>query len=389
MTSSASQEDSTTTSTLLTSTLLALCSDYDDQNRQQAGGGPRLLSSSSGGAAAPASSCRPSKPTEPSAPPSATTTHPSPPTACAGCRFQRRRCLENCELALYFSPQEDLAFEAVHRLFGVKNFVRLLKDLPLHLRHTAVSTMKLEAQFRMADQVHGITRLMHQLKVQVKCLQQELIKLRMAIMKAERQCLHRMAHERAHLLQAVKAHVHHQPPIPTARNHGLEDIAFARSLVSSCQNSACNDIAPSQRQLVNNSGPQGDAQLIKEASQTPLHDDSPESASLAFNSNPNLDTVGHILDDHGFTCCDTDYIPIGTESMAFADLTSFGDTQPSRNQLSQHFSSYLNIVSPISSSFVDPNDFVAPISSINEDPNHVLATISSDEPGDTNLFQSL
>ncbi|MCO5566955.1 hypothetical protein L7F22_020638 [Adiantum nelumboides] len=293
----------------------------------------------------------------------------------------KSRCLENCELALYFSPQEDLAFEAVHRLFGVKNFVRLLKELPLQVRQTAAWTMKLEAQLRMADPVHGIMQLMHQLKLQARTLEQDLIKVKLAILNTERRRLHGIAHEQAHLLQAVaatKSAEPHEPPLPTICRHGLEGKAFAPSLICTRQSSASSHVV-SFETIANNSGAQGDHHF-REASHAPPNDDSQES-SLAIYANPKLDMVGlDVLDNHGFTSCGaTNY----TESTTIPELPSSDTTEPVPNQVSLYESSYLNAF-PISSTFVDSIDFVAPLDSIDED--NCLITTSSDEPNESNLF---
>ncbi|MCO5610584.1 hypothetical protein L7F22_064823 [Adiantum nelumboides] len=280
---------------------------------------------------------------------------------------------------------EDLVFEAVHRLFGVKNFVRLLKELPLQVRQTAAWTMKLEAQLRMADPVHGTMQLMHQLKLQARTLEQDLIKVKLAILNAERRRLHGIAHEQAHLLQAVaatKSAEPHEPPLPTICRHGLEGKAFAPSLICTRQSSASSHVVSSET-ITNNSGAQGDYHF-REASHALPNDDSQES-SLEFYANPNLDMVGHdVLDNHGFMSCGTtNYTSTGRESTTIPELPLSDTTEPVPNQVSLNESGYLN-ASPISSTFVDSIDFVAPLGSIDED--NCLITISNDEPNESNLF---
>ncbi|KAJ6762021.1 LOB DOMAIN-CONTAINING PROTEIN 4-RELATED [Salix koriyanagi] len=49
--------------------------------------------------------------------------------ACASCKHQRKRCTENCALAPYFPAEKTLEFQAVHKVFGVSNVVKLVKDV--------------------------------------------------------------------------------------------------------------------------------------------------------------------------------------------------------------------------------------------------------------------
>jgi len=50
-----------------------------------------------------------------------------PESACAACKFQKKKCSDKCVLAPYF-PQKDLKkFLLVHRLFGYGHVVKLLQ----------------------------------------------------------------------------------------------------------------------------------------------------------------------------------------------------------------------------------------------------------------------
>lgn len=48
-------------------------------------------------------------------------------TACAACKYQRRRCTADCELAPYFPQDRAHSFRNAHRLFGVNNMLKTLK----------------------------------------------------------------------------------------------------------------------------------------------------------------------------------------------------------------------------------------------------------------------
>ncbi|KAB2601287.1 LOB domain-containing protein 30-like [Pyrus ussuriensis x Pyrus communis] len=75
--------------------------------------------------------------------------------ACAACRHQRKRCEEDCAMAPYFTNKDE-DFKAVHRIFGVSNMTKLLKQLEdQNHRGAAVQSFIWEADMWNQDPVNG------------------------------------------------------------------------------------------------------------------------------------------------------------------------------------------------------------------------------------------
>lgn len=90
----------------------------------------------------------------------APTPFPSPPPttgvpACASCRHQRKKCTEKCVLAPFFPADKTQDFQAVHKVFGVSNVTKLVKDLCREDAKKAVDSLIWEANCRLKDPVLG------------------------------------------------------------------------------------------------------------------------------------------------------------------------------------------------------------------------------------------
>ncbi|MCO5613026.1 hypothetical protein L7F22_067300 [Adiantum nelumboides] len=107
----------------------------------------------------------------------------TPPTtqACAACKFQRRKCLPECPLAPYFPPDQPKQFLNVHKLYGVSNTLRILKQVDPSKREDAMKSILYEADARDRDPVHGCYGIITLLQAQAEVLQEELDCLRMQI----------------------------------------------------------------------------------------------------------------------------------------------------------------------------------------------------------------
>ncbi|CAK7352952.1 unnamed protein product [Dovyalis caffra] len=75
--------------------------------------------------------------------------------ACAACKHQRRKCTEDCFLAPFFPPEKANDFDAVHKLFGVRNIVSHLQKLTPAQRPDAITSMVYEANARVIYPVTG------------------------------------------------------------------------------------------------------------------------------------------------------------------------------------------------------------------------------------------
>ncbi|XP_023928730.1 LOB domain-containing protein 12 [Quercus suber] len=88
--------------------------------------------------------------------------------ACAACKHQRKKCTESCILAPYFPANRSREFQAVHKVFGVSNVTRILKNLREEDREEAVESLVWEACCRQKDPVLGsygeYTRIFNELK---------------------------------------------------------------------------------------------------------------------------------------------------------------------------------------------------------------------------------
>ncbi|GLJ41497.1 hypothetical protein SUGI_0859040 [Cryptomeria japonica] len=96
---------------------------------------------------------------------------------CGACKFLRRKCVEGCVFAPYFSTEEVGAahFAAIHKIFGASNFSKLLHNIPSDQeRFDAVVSISYEAQARLQDPVYGCVSHISALQQQVAHLQGEL-----------------------------------------------------------------------------------------------------------------------------------------------------------------------------------------------------------------------
>ncbi|KAK1412131.1 hypothetical protein QVD17_33129 [Tagetes erecta] len=75
--------------------------------------------------------------------------------ACASCRHQRKKCTEKCVLAPFFPADKTQDFQAVHKVFGVSNVTKLVKDLSREDGKKAVDSLIWEANCRLKDPVLG------------------------------------------------------------------------------------------------------------------------------------------------------------------------------------------------------------------------------------------
>ncbi|KAJ8747546.1 hypothetical protein K2173_013081 [Erythroxylum novogranatense] len=75
--------------------------------------------------------------------------------ACASCKHQRKRCGEDCMLAPYFPANRNREFQAIHKVFGVSNVTKLVKNVKEEQRNMLVDSLIWEAMSREKDPVLG------------------------------------------------------------------------------------------------------------------------------------------------------------------------------------------------------------------------------------------
>lgn len=82
---------------------------------------------------------------------SGTAAHP----ACASCKHQRKKCGEDCILAPYFPAERSREFQAVHKVFGVSNVMKLVRSVKEEDRKTVADSLVWEAFCRQNDPILG------------------------------------------------------------------------------------------------------------------------------------------------------------------------------------------------------------------------------------------
>ncbi|KAH6804687.1 hypothetical protein C2S51_032934 [Perilla frutescens var. frutescens] len=112
--------------------------------------------------------------TTPTKPPPHSPSPAAARAACAACKHQRRRCSAFCPLAPYFPADKQKEFHNVHRLFGVRNVVELLKQVPPHSRDDAARSVIYEANFRAANPAGGCCAVVSDLNRRINLCQAEL-----------------------------------------------------------------------------------------------------------------------------------------------------------------------------------------------------------------------
>ncbi|KAF8011581.1 hypothetical protein BT93_J2003 [Corymbia citriodora subsp. variegata] len=105
---------------------------------------------------------------------SSTSKSSSTTPACAACKYQRRKCEPNCLLAPYFPYDRQHQFLNAHKLFGVSNITKVIKNLAPHEKDEAMRTIIYQSDARAHDPVLGCYRIIRDLHRQIEFCQAEL-----------------------------------------------------------------------------------------------------------------------------------------------------------------------------------------------------------------------
>ncbi|XP_020693551.1 LOB domain-containing protein 7-like [Dendrobium catenatum] len=95
-------------------------------------------------------------------------------TACAACKFQRRKCTSDCTLAPFFPADKQSQFLNVHRLFGVSNILKILKSIEPDRRQEAMNSIIFQSNVRAQDPAGGCYRIIVDLQRRINAAQAEL-----------------------------------------------------------------------------------------------------------------------------------------------------------------------------------------------------------------------
>ncbi|CAN1759481.1 LOB domain-containing protein 2 [Linum perenne] len=95
-------------------------------------------------------------------------------SACASCKHQRKKCAEDCILAPVFPAEKTREFQAVHKVFGVSNVIKMMRRVEARDRERVAESLVWEANSREHDPVLGAMRQYHRVVEEKKQLEKEL-----------------------------------------------------------------------------------------------------------------------------------------------------------------------------------------------------------------------
>lgn len=93
--------------------------------------------------------------------------------ACAACKYQRRRC-HDCPLAPYFPADQPKMFQNAHRLFGVSNILKILRQLDPSQKKVAMRSIIYQANARDKYPVYGCVAEIQNLLYNIQVYEEEL-----------------------------------------------------------------------------------------------------------------------------------------------------------------------------------------------------------------------
>lgn len=94
--------------------------------------------------------------------------------ACAACKYQRRKCASDCALAPYFPHDRQRQFLNAHKLFGVSNITKIIRNLSPPDKDIAMRTIIYQSDARAKDPVGGCYRIIRELQYQIAYFKAEL-----------------------------------------------------------------------------------------------------------------------------------------------------------------------------------------------------------------------
>ncbi|CAN0900749.1 LOB domain-containing protein 27 [Linum grandiflorum] len=94
--------------------------------------------------------------------------------ACAACKYQRRKCSSDCQLAPFFPSNRPETFRNAHKLFGVRNIVKILEKLDHHQRQEAMQSIIWQSNIRDIYPVRGCLDYIYALQYKIRQAEEEL-----------------------------------------------------------------------------------------------------------------------------------------------------------------------------------------------------------------------
>ncbi|XP_050230734.1 LOB domain-containing protein 22 [Mercurialis annua] len=140
---------------------------------------------------------------------SSSTTTTTTTQACAACKYQRRKCAPDCILAPYFPHDRQRQFLNAHKLFGVSNITKIIKNLNQPDKDEAMRTIIFQSDVRANDPVGGCYRIIRELQRQIEFHKAELdlVLHQLALCRAQQQ---QQQQQQTHFMLETE---HHQDPV--------------------------------------------------------------------------------------------------------------------------------------------------------------------------------
>lgn len=89
-------------------------------------------------------------------------------SACAACKYQRRKCAKDCPLSPFFPAEEFESFQYAHCLFGVSNIMKILKQVHPVDREKAMRSVKYESEMWAKFPNTGCYGIVQQLQLRIQ-----------------------------------------------------------------------------------------------------------------------------------------------------------------------------------------------------------------------------
>lgn len=100
---------------------------------------------------------------------------------CASCKYQHRKCPPDCPLAPYFPLCRAKDFENVHKHYGIRHILKLIRIVDPSKRKDAMESLIFEANARARDPIGGCLRCILELQRQLVSTASELQRVRHTI----------------------------------------------------------------------------------------------------------------------------------------------------------------------------------------------------------------
>ncbi|KAJ8771870.1 hypothetical protein K2173_027047 [Erythroxylum novogranatense] len=198
--------------------------------------------------------------------------------ACAACKHQRRRCTSECVLAPYFPADQTEMFRNAHKLFGVSNIVKILRNVDNSQKAEAMTSIICQANIRDRYPVHGCLGMINHLRYQIWQAEEE---LRAVLAQLE---MYRQLHQQQHISSIADE-------VPSQLELGMAPPRNALQLFSH-NSHPLNALTVARQQSYSNSSYLGFSSSCLDSKENAGNSLSVQHP-YAINSDPNLMAVHH------------------------------------------------------------------------------------------------